>query len=303
MSNDQYNKDSAPAFGGSPDMRGSQPQQEPQPQYDSTGGANANFGGNMPAQGPQNQFNMGQNQSNSEPNFGQNPNPPTNNNFMPGNSSMGQNGMPNQYPQSQNQMMGQNQMPSNQPPIAQNNYQSYPPQNYTQPMPSINPDGGQKLDTSMNTNMPQNYGQTSQMSNLPPVGMNNGSTNYQAPQDEKTYEPGMPNPYNNATAGASEGIDKGLPLSPEAMKEFEEKSARGKQYKQTDVFPAILLKNEEDTLRVIKYLKEKGVSMIAKDTLDQTALFYAARDGKVNVVNFLLENGCDPNHRDCYGQT
>lgn len=43
--------------------------------------------------------------------------------------------------------------------------------------------------------------------------------------------------------------------------------------------------------------------MTAVDTLDQTALFYACRDGKIGVVTFLIEKGCVVNHKDQYGQT
>lgn len=43
--------------------------------------------------------------------------------------------------------------------------------------------------------------------------------------------------------------------------------------------------------------------MTAKDILEQTALFYASRDGKLKVLSLLLEAGCDPNEKDQYGQT
>lgn len=48
---------------------------------------------------------------------------------------------------------------------------------------------------------------------------------------------------------------------------------------------------------------KKGVSLTATDILDQTALFYASRDGRSKVIKLLLEAGCSPNHRDQYGQT
>lgn len=307
MSSDPFNKDSAPAFGGSPDMGAGQPQQEHQRPYDNTGGAHNNFVNNIPSQPAQNQYNMGQNQSNPEPNLGQNNIPSPSNNYMSGSGALGGNNINNQYQQPSGQILGQNHTQGNPPPIGQNNYGSYPPQqtpqNYSQAIPSIGQDVGQKLDSGINSGMGQNYNQPGQMSSLPPVGMNSGGNSYQNNQGERTYEPGMTNPYANAAPGTAEGIDRGLPLSPESMKEFEEKSARCSQYKQTDVFPAILLKSEDDSLRVVEHLKNKGVSMIAKDTLDQTALFYAAREGKLRIVTLLLENGCDPNHRDCYGQT
>jgi hypothetical protein len=64
-----------------------------------------------------------------------------------------------------------------------------------------------------------------------------------------------------------------------------------------------LLKSEEDALKVIDHFKNKGVSLTAIDTLQQTALFYAARDGKLKVLTLLVESGCSANHKDQYGQT
>lgn len=37
--------------------------------------------------------------------------------------------------------------------------------------------------------------------------------------------------------------------------------------------------------------------------MNQTPLFYAAREGKLRVMEFLYAKGCKPNHVDCYGQT
>jgi hypothetical protein len=116
---------------------------------------------------------------------------------------------------------------------------------------------------------------------------------------EKTYEPGS---SSHLVIKPYEGHSD-LPLVPDILREFEEKAAKCKQYKQTEVFAAILLKSEEDTLKVIDYLVKKGVSLTATDALDQTALFYAARDGKIRVISMLLEAGCSPNHKDQYGQT
>jgi ankyrin repeat protein len=32
-------------------------------------------------------------------------------------------------------------------------------------------------------------------------------------------------------------------------------------------------------------------------------MFYAAREGKNKLIDFLVENGCKANHIDTYGQT
>ena len=57
---------------------------------------------------------------------------------------------------------------------------------------------------------------------------------------------------------------------------------------------------------------DRGVLATYTDTLNQTVLYYAAREGKVNCVDMLLKQGkcvygngigCNVNHRDQYGQT
>lgn len=53
----------------------------------------------------------------------------------------------------------------------------------------------------------------------------------------------------------------------------------------------------------MKMFIEKGVPATYTDILNQTALFYVAREGKVNCVELLVKLGCGINHRDQYGQT
>lgn len=43
---------------------------------------------------------------------------------------------------------------------------------------------------------------------------------------------------------------------------------------------------------MIKMLVEAGGNPNFKDANEQTIIFYACRDGKVNVVKYLLEQGC-----------
>jgi ankyrin repeat protein len=42
---------------------------------------------------------------------------------------------------------------------------------------------------------------------------------------------------------------------------------------------------------------------VALDHLNQTALFYASREGKSSLVDLLVTLGCPTNHVDSYGQT
>ena len=228
----------------------------------------------MPSQNnsmPYNTNYMGQNQPNNQSSFPQNQMHSSQGSFGNGMGSMNndqRNAQPSNIP---THMMGQQNLPQNQQPIEQRNFQHYQQPMFNQP-------------PAMNASMTQGPSQ-----------------NLSGSQGEKTYEPGMP--YKAPEIASKPSNTDDYPLSPEVMKDFKEKSARGEQYKQTDVFPAVLLKNEEDSLRLIKHLEQKGVSMIAVDTLDQTALFYACRDGKINIVTFLLEKGCQVNHKDQYGQT
>ena len=49
---------------------------------------------------------------------------------------------------------------------------------------------------------------------------------------------------------------------------------------------------------MVKYLVNQGVDPLIMDSLNQTVLFYACRDGKPQLVHYFLELGCDANHID-----
>ena len=51
-----------------------------------------------------------------------------------------------------------------------------------------------------------------------------------------------------------------------------------------------------------KYLIEEGkCDASLEDTLSQTCLFYASRDGREELARLFLENNCLANHEDSYG--
>ena len=69
------------------------------------------------------------------------------------------------------------------------------------------------------------------------------------------------------------------------------------------MFSAVVVKNENVSLEMLKIFDEMGVKCNVPDTLSQTPLFYASREGHNNVIDFLIAHGCAINHIDCYGQT
>ena len=305
MSN-QYNIDPNANYGASMPPIGSQPPTQPNQDLgesmpNTSTNQNSNImrnenenGYNMGQQNTANSYNpayMNQNQPNNQPGYGQAQMQHNPNNFSQERPAMGGDNPSSQHPVMSPGMMGQTNLSSNQPPIGQRNFQSYQQPSYG---------GGQPNNQNMSQNlggmtssggMNQNYMQNSQsqMSSMPSVGMNATPGTFNTSQGEKTYEPGalqQNNTSNNLNFVELVGI------SPESQNEFEEKSARCKGYKQTDIFAAIQVTNEEDGLKIINYLvSNAGVSLTAIDSLEQTALFYAARDGKIQILNMLIEKG------------
>ena len=60
--------------------------------------------------------------------------------------------------------------------------------------------------------------------------------------------------------------------------------------------------DQDKAIEMITILVQLGVDLYQKDNLKQTPLFYASRDGKVKVMQLLLENGMQVNDFDTYGQ-
>lgn len=73
--------------------------------------------------------------------------------------------------------------------------------------------------------------------------------------------------------------------------------------KQNANFAAMKIQDEAKAMKMVQWLVGKGCQIKLTDDLDQTCLYYAARDGKTQLVRCLIELGVDINHVDTYGQT
>jgi ankyrin repeat protein len=51
------------------------------------------------------------------------------------------------------------------------------------------------------------------------------------------------------------------------------------------------------------FIEELGVDPIAKDKIQQTPIYYAAREGRYQVCEYLLNKGVPINDPDLYHQT
>ena len=76
-----------------------------------------------------------------------------------------------------------------------------------------------------------------------------------------------------------------------------------KDSQQNAFFFMALVKNDIDALNICKYLVEIGVNPLHKDKHNQTCLYYTVREGKYETSKYLIE-GCNLpiNERDIYGQ-
>ena len=304
MSNNQFNLDPNSNYGASLPTMGTQPQttnnQELHEGMPSTStnqnpslirneGDNSYNMGQQNAANSYNQNYMGQNQSTPQPGYSQAPLQHNNSNFSQERPPIGESSSA-QHPSMSSTMIAQPNLSSNQPSIGQRSYQSFQQPGFGGNQPSsqnISQNiGGMNSSSGMNQSYMQNN--QSQMPSMPPVGVNPMPSTFNASQGEKTYEPPSLSQNNSSSLNLVELIG----ISPESQREFEEKSARCKTYSQTDIFAAIQVKNEDDGLKIIEYLiNKKGVSLTAIDKLEQTALFYAARDGKIKILKMLIDSG------------
>ena len=74
-------------------------------------------------------------------------------------------------------------------------------------------------------------------------------------------------------------------------------------YKQTPIFYCSLIKDRTLCVQMLNFFKDQGVDLAYKDTLRQTALYYASREGINEMITCLVQAGCKLNDKDEYGQT
>ena len=76
-----------------------------------------------------------------------------------------------------------------------------------------------------------------------------------------------------------------------------------KESQQNAFFFMALVKNDADALNICQYLVEIGVNPAHKDKHNQTCLYYTVREGKYQTSKYLIEDCNLPiNDRDIYGQ-
>jgi hypothetical protein len=93
--------------------------------------------------------------------------------------------------------------------------------------------------------------------------------------------------------------------------QFDVKMIKDSQYEQNALFYASLIKDDNEyylfiylsALNVMKFLVGLGVNPTQKDKIQQTSLYYTAREGKYLCCKFLLDHGCPLNEKDLYQQT
>lgn len=77
------------------------------------------------------------------------------------------------------------------------------------------------------------------------------------------------------------------------------------RFNQSLAFSACIIKDAELSLKMLKVLMEMGVDCQKEDSLKQIPLFYASREGHLNVISHLVNVGSPNvlNRQDKYGQT
>ena len=61
--------------------------------------------------------------------------------------------------------------------------------------------------------------------------------------------------------------------------------------------------NTKDDINSVKALIDSGADVNQVNCRDETAVIWAARDGKAKILKLLIENGADLNKKDCDGNT
>ena len=77
----------------------------------------------------------------------------------------------------------------------------------------------------------------------------------------------------------------------------------GPAFYQNGLYAAAQMKDEDKSLQMIRVLVQHGISIRScNDSLKQTPLYYAVREGHEKVIKMLVQGGLNVNHLDCYGQ-
>lgn len=72
-------------------------------------------------------------------------------------------------------------------------------------------------------------------------------------------------------------------------------------FQQTAMFSACVIKDAAQSLAMAKALSDFHLDPRQPDSLNQTPLYYAVREGHADVIDWLIEKGLNLNHVDTYG--
>ena len=80
--------------------------------------------------------------------------------------------------------------------------------------------------------------------------------------------------------------------------------SEAKNFSQTPIFHACIIKDQDLAFKMLKVLVELGIDPVKEDLLKQTPLFYASREGNSAIIDYLCNTcGDTVNRQDKYGQT
>jgi ankyrin repeat protein len=73
------------------------------------------------------------------------------------------------------------------------------------------------------------------------------------------------------------------------------------QFNQNLCFAAAQAPTESKAMQMMKLMVQLGVDLQRKDTLKQSPLFYACKNGYISMIRSLLDYGLNINEIDTYG--
>ena len=117
-------------------------------------------------------------------------------------------------------------------------------------------------------------------------------------------QPGQQNPLHKAIFDKVKRgeVDEVIRLVRESSIDVKQVLDEPKNFSQTPIFHACIFPDKEVAFKMIKVLIDLGMDPIKEDSLKQTPLFYASREGNVQAIEFLCNQaGDDVNRQDKYG--